>query len=72
MTMLTHKQAYAAMFHFLEGFWARTKSDDVGMLLSSMSLLQDGATADAAVEQDWQQAVDYALKGGEAGHLELE
>ena len=71
MKTMTEQQAYAAMFHFLEEYWKRGKSDDIGGLLSSMLMLQDGSTADPAMANDWQQAVDYALKGGEAGLLDL-
>jgi hypothetical protein len=71
MDVLTQRQAYAATFHFLEEFWKRTRSDDVGGLLGAMSLLQDGSPADPAMAQDWRAAVEYALKGGEAGSLEL-
>ncbi len=71
MTTLTETQAYAAMFHFLEDFYFRTKSDDVGSLLGSMSLLPDGGTADPAVAGDWQKAVKFAADGGRAGKMEL-
>ena len=71
MTMMTDKQAYAAMFYYLEQYYNRGKSDEIGWMLGDMSLLEDGSTADSAVEQEWQEAVDYALKGGEAGRLVL-
>jgi len=71
MTTLTDEQAYAAMFHFLEDFYLRTKSDDVGSLLGSMSLLSDGGPADPAVAEEWQEAVKFAVEGGKAGKLEL-
>ena len=71
MDMMTDKQAYAAMFHFLEEYWKRGKSDDIGGLLSSLSMLQNGSTADPAMANDWRQAVEYALKGGKPGSLEL-
>jgi hypothetical protein len=71
MSMMTNQQAYAAMYHFLHEFWKRTKSDDVGGLLGAKSLLQDGSTADAAMAYNWQRAVEYALKGGEAELLRL-
>ncbi|MBS1910949.1 MAG: hypothetical protein JST22_03090 [Bacteroidetes bacterium] len=71
MSELTSEQAYAAMVHFLEEFWKRTQSDGVGMLLSDLSLLLDGTPGDPAVVSDWQEAVEYALKGGKAGSLEL-
>jgi hypothetical protein len=71
MNVMTDKQAYAAMFHFLEEFWKRTNSDDVGALLGAMSILQDGSMADPAIVNDWRRSVEYALKGGEPGKLEL-
>ena len=71
MTVMTDQQAYAAMFHFLEQLYVRTKSDYLGGLLGGMSLLRDGSTTDPAIEIDWKEAVEYALKGGKAGTLEL-
>lgn len=66
MRLLTEKQAYAAMFHFLDELYQRTKSDYLAVLLGSMSLLPDGGSADPAVDADWQKAVGYALGGGGA------
>jgi len=71
MNTMTDKQAYAAMYYFLEELWKRTKSDDLGNLLGDMSLLPDGSPADAAIVNDWRQAVEYALKGGKPGSLEV-
>jgi len=72
MSVMTDKQAYAAMFHFLEEHWKRTKSDDVGGLLGAMSMLQDGpTTADPAIAHDWRRAVGYALNGGQPGTLQF-
>ena len=71
MATMTDEQAYAAMFHFLEDLYFRTKSDDVGSLLGSMSLLPDGGTADPAVAKDWQKAVQFAIDGGKAANLEI-
>lgn len=71
MTTLTDEQAYAAMFHFLEDLYSRTKSDDVGSLLGSMSLLPDGGTADSAIAKRWQKAVKFAIDGGKAANLEI-
>ena len=67
MTFMTEKQAYAAMFHFLEENWKRNRSLEVGAMLGLMSLLQDGSPADPAVWPDWHRAVEYALGGGEPG-----
>lgn len=43
---LTHKQAYAAMFDFIEQIFRRTNSDDLAALLGSMSTTADGVPAD--------------------------
>jgi len=59
---MTSDQAYAAMFFFLEGFYQRTHSDEIGGLLGSMSLLADGSPADSAIAADWQSAVERATK----------
>lgn len=51
-------EAYRAMFRFLEGYWERTKSDDVAGLLGSMNInLADGAPMDSAMWSDWLDAV---------------
>jgi hypothetical protein len=71
MSVMTEKQAYAAMFRFLEQLYVRTKSNELGGLLGGMSLLRDGSPADPAIADDWRQAVQYALKGGEPGSLEF-
>jgi hypothetical protein len=71
MSTMTDKQAYAAMYHFLEQHWKRTNTLEVGDLLSIMSLLPDGLPADPAINNDWRKAVEYALAGGEAGSLKL-
>lgn len=57
---LTMRDAYAAMFVFLEELYRRTESDDLGALLGGMSLLEDGETADPACWADWQAAVRKA------------
>ena len=71
MQMLTDSQAYAAMFHFLDKIYQRTKSDDLGGLLGSMSLLSDGGTADPAIAREWNEAVRHAAAGGTADQLRL-
>jgi hypothetical protein len=57
MTDLTKKEAFLAMYSFLEHEYEVSKSNDIGGLLGSMSLLQDGGTADPAVMQDWENAI---------------
>lgn len=59
---LTELQAFNAMVKFLEGYYERTSSDDVGSLLSEMLFLQDGMTADPAAWHDWMEAVEKVLK----------
>ena len=69
---MTDKEAYAAMFYFLDQTYKRTGSGELGGLLGGMSLLADGSPADPAVARDWQEAVEYALKGGLPDSLKLQ
>ena len=55
---LTEKEAFLAMYSFLDEYYQITKSDDIGSLLGSMSLLQDGGTVDPAIQSSWLQAVE--------------
>jgi hypothetical protein len=71
MDPVTDKEAFLAMFAFLEDYYARTKSDDVGALLGSLSLLPDGDTADPASWQDWQRALQKAKNGTIDARLKL-
>jgi hypothetical protein len=66
MTMMTERQAYIAMHHFLDLFYRSTGSDDVAGLLSAMSLLANGEPADPGVGDEWKESVEYALNGGRA------
>jgi hypothetical protein len=59
------------MFRFLQKMYERTKAGELGELLGSMSLLQDGVPADPAIEADWSEAVRYALQGGGPEALSL-
>ena len=63
MNELTLNQAYLAMYSFLDAHYQRTKADDVGALLGSMSYLPDGGPADPAIAEDWRAAVQAALTG---------
>ncbi len=60
---LTIDEAYAAMYRFLEHEYEMTGSDEIGGLLSSLSLLKEGGTADPAMWNDWIQAVNKVLNG---------
>lgn len=62
-TKLSLQEAYKALFIFLDQKYKTTTSDDIGGMLGSMSLLEDGGTADPAVSNEWVQAVDEALSG---------
>jgi hypothetical protein len=53
MKILTTQEAFSAMRSFLEDYYERTQSDDVGALLGDMQLLGDGMTADPAAWEDW-------------------
>jgi hypothetical protein len=57
MTRLNERESYAAMVIFLEKYYELTNSSDVGALLGSMQLLEDGTPADAALWSDWLQAI---------------
>ncbi len=63
MSDLTVKQAFQAMVLFLEGFYERTQSDDVGALLGDLLILEDGSTADPAAWDDWLNSVGKVLEG---------
>jgi hypothetical protein len=64
---LTPRQAYFCMFEFLRQHYERGPTDEVGGLLGSLSLLQDGQPADAAVTGDWAKAVDAVMNAETAG-----
>jgi hypothetical protein len=64
---MTPEQAYAAMFYFLEDYYGRGQSAEIGGMLGGMSLLSDGSTADPAIKFDWQRALQRAMKEGNAG-----
>ena len=68
---LTTHDAYLAMYYFLERHYERTASDDLGSLLGSMSLLEDGSPADPAFEKDWGEAVEKAFSGDHGARLML-
>jgi hypothetical protein len=56
--LLTEREAYLAMYAYLEGLYNLTGVDFLGSLLGSMSLLDDGTPADPAVYYDWQIALE--------------
>lgn len=60
---LTLKEAYAAMYAYLQRLYETTGSEDLGGFLGSMSLLEDGGPADPAVWSEWVRAVQQARQG---------
>ena len=62
MKKLTELQAFNAMRRFLEGYYERTNSDDVGHYLEIYNYVEDGGTFDPAAWEDWIEAVEGVLK----------
>jgi len=58
---LSMLQGLKAMSKFLEKFYKRTSSDDIGSLLGDIQLLKDGCTADPAAWYDWVENIQMAL-----------
>lgn len=59
---LDEKEAYKAMFFFLEHLYEMTKDDSLGGILGSMLLLEDGQPIDRAYWQDWLAAVQKVIQ----------
>ncbi len=59
---LTIKQAYMAMYLYLDSLYEMTGSDDLAGFLGGMSLLEDGLPADRAAWSDWLEAVEKSYK----------
>lgn len=57
MKKLTEKEAYMAMYFFLDKHYSFTKSDDLASLLGSMRILEDGKPADSALWNDWEESM---------------
>ena len=49
-------RSYRIMFKLLENQYFRGASDELGLLLGAMTLLQDGKPADSAIREEWEQA----------------
>jgi hypothetical protein len=71
MAMLTIKDAYLAMYRFMEIIADRDNLDEFNAMLGSMSFLQDGSTADSGMWWDWEQAVKR-VKGDLDSELSIE
>jgi hypothetical protein len=57
--------AYRAMFRFLEVYYDRTGSDQLGALLGGLAIDEDGQPMDPAAWEDWLAAVDDVMRGGD-------
>ena len=64
---MTSLEALKKMTVFLDKFYKQTKSDDLGLLLSDISLdtFLDGQTADSAAWADWLEAIKYIKKSND-------
>jgi hypothetical protein len=60
---ISPKQAYIAMFAFLEELYSKFGFDQLGGLLGGMALLSDDKPADEAMWNDWLRAVQKAKSG---------
>lgn len=58
---LSKKRAYLAMYYFLDAYYERTKSDEIGGMLGDMHLLKSGMPIDRAYWEDWEEACEKAL-----------
>ena len=58
MNKLTEKQAYLVMIEFLDDYYQQTQSDEIGELLGSLQLLEDGKPADPAMWEDWLKSIE--------------
>ncbi|USD23098.1 hypothetical protein MJO52_08175 [Microbulbifer variabilis] len=68
---LTKEQAFLAMYAFLDEYYQATKSEDVGGLLGSISLLSDGGSADPVVQNEWEEAIQKVMDGSVNAQLSI-
>jgi hypothetical protein len=60
---VTNLQAFNIMKQYLNSFYHKTKSDDIGSLLGDIWLLEDGLTADPAAWEDWVDSIKSIIPG---------
>ena len=70
--VLSEKEAFLAMYAFLDAHYRRSLSDKIGSLLGSLSLLEDGQPADVAFSEEWRKAVENAKEGIVNASIRLE
>lgn len=68
---LNIRDAYMAMYKFLENEYELTGSDDIGGLLGGMSLLGDGKTADPSAWENWLNSISKVRQGDSYIGLDL-
>ncbi len=59
---LTTLQSFNVMSEFLDMYFLQNRSSDLGTILSSMSFLSDGTTADTAMWGMWIESIDNVCK----------
>jgi hypothetical protein len=64
---LSTPDAYRAMFRFLEAYYDRTGSDELGALLGGLAIDEDGQPMDPAAWTDWLAAVRDVTGGSDSG-----
>jgi hypothetical protein len=64
---LSTRDAYRAMFRFLEVHYERTGSGELGALLGGLAINEDGQPMDPAAWTDWLAAVNDAISGDDSG-----
>jgi hypothetical protein len=60
MARMTPKDAYRAMFIFLDERYSRLPSETLAQLLGELTLLEDGYPSDPAVKLEWDRAIEQA------------
>ena len=71
MDKLSLREAYAAMYAFLERRYQITESDELANILTGMSLVSDDKPVDPAVWSEWVKAIDSAKAGKVDVYLRL-
>ena len=61
MENLTEIQAFKAMIIFLDDYYDRTQSDEIGAILGGLQIVGDGMPADPAAWDDWLKCVRQVL-----------
>lgn len=51
--ILNSREAYSAMFKFLEKYYEETHSEEIGGLLGSMAISSDGFPMDSGYWNEW-------------------